>query len=183
MRVIAGSLKGSRLTSSGADVRPSSGRLREALFSILEPRILGCRFLDLYAGTGAVAIEALSRGASSAVLVEKEAGACRAIRKNLETCGVGNRSRLLRADALSAMQKMSTRGERFDLVFADPPYVYPPLPRLLKAIRKRHMLAPDGLFILERRWGEEIDTPAGLRRVRLQRYGGSGLAFFEASDA
>jgi 16S rRNA (guanine(966)-N(2))-methyltransferase RsmD len=183
VRVIAGSLKGTRLTSGGADLRPSSGRLREALFSILEPRIAGCRFLDLYAGTGAVAIEALSRGASEAVLVEKEAGACRAIRRNLEACGVGKVARLVRADALSALQKMSTRGDRFDLVFADPPYGYPPLPRLLKAIPKREVLARDGLFILERPWGEEVGTPAGLRRVRLQRYGGSGLAFFEASDA
>jgi 16S rRNA (guanine966-N2)-methyltransferase len=119
MRVIAGTYRGRRLTTPpGDDVRPTADRVREALFSILGQRVDGARVLDLFAGSGSLAIEALSRGAKSAVLVEQDRRAIDAIQANLDAIGATG-ARVARAEAVAWLQRAS--GE-FDLVFLDPPY-------------------------------------------------------------
>ncbi len=121
MRIIAGTYGGRRLTApSGSRTRPTSDRVREALFSILGARVAGARVLDLFAGSGALGIEALSRGAESAVFVDDAPAAVRAIRANLDTLGAGAEVR--RADALRFLGAAPAGGAQYDLVFLDPPY-------------------------------------------------------------
>lgn len=180
MRVIAGRFGGLRLRSpKGVEVRPSSGRLREALFSILDPRLRGASFLDLFAGIGSAGIEALSRGASRIVFVEKDARTARALAENLAACGAGAECRILRRDAFAALRELDRSGERFSIVFADPPYGGRSLPRLLRAIAGGGLLEEAGLLVVEHRAGDLPPTPEGLVPLREERYGSSALAFYE----
>jgi 16S rRNA (guanine966-N2)-methyltransferase len=121
MRVVAGLYRGRRLAAPPGDAtRPTSDRVREALFSILGPRVQDARVLDLFAGSGALGIEALSRGAASAELVDAHPAAVRAIRDNLERLGA--HARVHRADALQWLRAASRTAAQYDLVFLDPPY-------------------------------------------------------------
>jgi 16S rRNA (guanine966-N2)-methyltransferase len=122
MRVIAGSAKGIRLASVPPGVRPVSDRAREGLFSSLGGAVQGARVLDLFAGTGAVAIEALSRGAEHAVLVERDKGALQTIRENLARTGFETRARLIPSSVDRHLRSTRGAAEPFDLVFVDPPY-------------------------------------------------------------
>lgn len=122
MRVIAGSLGGRRFTApQGRGTRPTPERVREALFSSLGD-VGGLAVLDLFAGSGALAIEALSRGAASAVLVDRDRAAAAVIARNIEALGLDDRAAVLQEDALAALSSLGSSGERFDLVLIDPPY-------------------------------------------------------------
>jgi 16S rRNA (guanine966-N2)-methyltransferase len=122
MRVIAGSARGTRLGRVPAGVRPVSDRVREGLFSSLGDRLEGARVLDLYAGTGALGIEALSRGAEEAVFVDRSPDAVTAVRDNLARTGFGNRAAVRRKDVGRFLEREAAGPEGFDLVFLDPPY-------------------------------------------------------------
>jgi 16S rRNA (guanine966-N2)-methyltransferase len=146
MRVIAGSLKGRRLaTPTWEGLRPTSDKLRETLFNVLAPRIEGMRMLDGFAGTGAVGIEALSRGAAHVTFVESDARAVRLIQRNLDHCGVGDRYAIIRARFADAARMMSAGS--FSLVFLDPPYRAEDMAGVLEAATP--LVAPDGLVVLE----------------------------------
>jgi 16S rRNA (guanine966-N2)-methyltransferase len=125
MRVIAGSAKGVRLAAVPRGVRPVSDRAREGLFSSLRGEVAGASVLDLFAGTGALAIEALSRGADHAVLVERDRAALGAIRENLARTRLGGRAEVVAADVGRFVSRLEPARERFDLVLADPPYDAP----------------------------------------------------------
>ncbi|HYE95419.1 MAG TPA: 16S rRNA (guanine(966)-N(2))-methyltransferase RsmD [Rubricoccaceae bacterium] len=147
MRIIGGRFKRAALRApKGLDTRPTSDRVREALFNRLEARLdlEGTRVLDLFAGTGALGLEAISRGAASAVFVEKSEGALRVLRQNAATLGVEGACTFVRADAVAWLRRA---GGLYDLAFADPPYDLPALPDLPALIRP--ILAPGGLFALE----------------------------------
>jgi 16S rRNA (guanine966-N2)-methyltransferase len=170
VRVVAGRLGGRRLRAPrGRDTRPTSDRVREALFSMLGS-IDGARVLDLYAGSGALAIEALSRGAASATLVERDARAVGVIRANLDALRLGSdEAQLLHAPAGAALRDASRRGDTYDLVLLDPPYrdaaaLGRELSQALPAL-----LAPDARVVAEsdRRAPLELDLPV----VRERRYG------------
>ena len=123
MRVIAGSAKGRRLFApKGTETRPTSDRVKESLFNILGERVIGGAVLDLYAGSGALGIEALSRGAARAVFVDAEKAAIETIRRNVEGAGFSDRATIRRASAKTALRDLTADGERFDLIFLDPPY-------------------------------------------------------------
>ncbi|MGI5946578.1 MAG: 16S rRNA (guanine(966)-N(2))-methyltransferase RsmD [Lachnospiraceae bacterium] len=123
MRVIAGSAKRLQLkTIEGMDTRPTTDRIKETLFNMLQPEILDCSFLDLFAGSGAIGIEALSRGADEAVFVEQSPKACTCIRDNLKTTRLEDKASVLELDVLSALKRLEHRGRPFDLIFMDPPY-------------------------------------------------------------
>jgi 16S rRNA (guanine966-N2)-methyltransferase len=126
VRVIAGSAKGTRLSAVPAGVRPLSDRAREGLFSSLGPSVGGARVLDLYAGTGALGIEALSRGADRAVFVDRDRGALRVVAENLERTRLADRGRTVSAEAVAFLMRESKSDGPFDLVLADPPYDTPP---------------------------------------------------------
>ncbi len=123
MRVIAGSAKRLQLkTIEGMDTRPTTDRIKETLFNMLQPEILDCSFLDLFAGSGAIGIEALSRGAREAVFVEQNSKACGCIRDNLKTTRLEDRAQVVESEVLFALKRLENRKQPFDLIFMDPPY-------------------------------------------------------------
>lgn len=168
MRVIAGRAGGIRLARVPAGTRPVSDRAREGLFSSLGA-VDGARCLDLFAGTGAVGIEALSRGAESCTFVDSGAAAIRTIRENLSRAGLADRATVTRGDALRFLGRA---GDRFDLIFLDPPYSMARgrLRTLLEALSPR--LAPGGGFVLTRPKQSDTDViPVNYRAERRLAYG------------
>jgi 16S rRNA (guanine966-N2)-methyltransferase len=167
VRILAGRWKGRRLDVPAA-ARPTSGRAREALFSMLQDRLPGARVLDLYAGTGAVGLEAVSRGAAHAVLVEQDADPLRdaLARIHAEPSEVS----LVAAPAGEAVARLIARGERFDIVFADPPYAM--ASGAGEIARLSQLLAPGGIVVLQRDEGEaEPPSLEGLRPLQRRAYG------------
>jgi 16S rRNA (guanine(966)-N(2))-methyltransferase RsmD len=154
--------------------RPTSGRAREALFSIVQKRIPGARVLDLYSGSGAVGIEAVSRGAARAVLVEKDAGV---LRKNLARLPPAKEGEIvvLEEDAARALARLATTGVRFDLVFCDPPYGTPQDGLWAMAA---DVLSPEGIFVLQGDRFEETPSLARLTVLDRREYGRNVFFFF-----
>jgi 16S rRNA (guanine(966)-N(2))-methyltransferase RsmD len=184
MRVIAGSRKGHRLMGPDtAGLRPTSDRVKEALFSILTPRILDARFLDLYAGTGAIGIEALSRGARHVTFVESSVGARKVLNKNLEHCGfaaagsvhVGTAERFLKGKGADAS---------YDIVFADPPYDRQDGGHeLLARLEASGMIGAETVVVLEHATKAPVPAEVGrLERVRQYRYGDTTLSLFQIGE-
>jgi 16S rRNA (guanine(966)-N(2))-methyltransferase RsmD len=184
MRVIAGIYKGRRLkTLEGLNIRPTSDRLRETLFNILAPRIEGASFLDLCAGSGAVGIEAVSRGAAGAVFVESSRKAAALIGENLRHCGIREHVQVINREALTALKQLAARGSRFEICYFDPPYdsdLYSPV---IAQIARQELLAEDGLLIVEHR----RQSPLAPNYDRLRPYreviqGDSHLTFFSREE-
>jgi len=174
VRIIAGTLKGRRLRSPDWDgLRPTSDRLRETLFNVLAGRVAGARVLDGFAGTGAVGIEALSRGAAGVTFVERDRRAVALIQRNLEQCGVEGGYTMAPGDFTTALAALPADA-RFDLVLLDPPYGEATA-AVLEAAAGR--LAPGGLLVLERAARGEPPEVAGLARVRDLRASDSALTF------
>jgi 16S rRNA (guanine966-N2)-methyltransferase len=181
MRIVAGTLGGRRITAPpGTDTRPTSDRVREALFSALGPLDPQMRVLDLFAGSGALAIEALSRGAGRAVLVEKDARAAKVIQGNLEALKLpASAARVRRRDALAALKDAREAGESYDLVFLDPPYrlatgLGPELASALVPV-----LAPGARVIGESDRRTPLDLP-GMSTTFERRYGDTLLRIHTA---
>jgi 16S rRNA (guanine(966)-N(2))-methyltransferase RsmD len=175
VRIIAGLYKGRRLhVPTWTGLRPTSDKLRETLFNIVAPRIEGARVLDVYAGTGAVGLEALSRGASEVVFVERDRRAAALIRKNVELCGVRQRYTIVSGEAGDSLGRFDP-GTTFDLIFLDPPYDHPPTTDVLDAAGRR--LAGRGWLVVEHAARGAFDVPADLDRVREVRSGDSALTF------
>lgn len=171
MRVIAGEFGGRRLRAAdAADLRPTSGRVREALFSILGDAVHGAEVLDLYAGTGALALEAISRGATRATCVERGRTALRALRRNVVALGLEDRVAIVREDALAFARRCPDRETTFDGVFCDPPYAkrLEPLADALAGSWWRRFA------VVEHAAGREIDPPAGVE-VDTRRYGDTAI--------
>jgi 16S rRNA (guanine966-N2)-methyltransferase len=194
MRVIAGSLKGRRLkTPSWDGLRPTSDKLRETLFNILAPRIAGARVLDGYAGTGALGIEALSRGAAWVTLIEDDRRAQILIAENLALCGIENSYAIIRAKVARALDSLHNQPafEPFEIVLLDPPYARRTAPGCgvsgvggddLEAILTAagRVLAPAGVLVLERARRDPAPEAAGrLRHSRTVVSGDSALSFYE----
>jgi 16S rRNA (guanine966-N2)-methyltransferase len=179
MRIIAGTLKGRRLQPPNWEgLRPSSDKLRETLFNVLAPRIEGARFVDGFAGTGAVGLEALSRGAAHVTFIERDPRACRLIEENARRCGLTGGYTILRGGVVETARR-ETLGP-FDLVFLDPPYADKADKYVRDAtVAAMQWLTADGRLVLEHATREPIDTVAGARLVRTLRSGDTSLSFFE----
>jgi 16S rRNA (guanine(966)-N(2))-methyltransferase RsmD len=180
VRVIAGQFKGRRLKAPAWDgLRPTSDKLRETLFNILSPRIEGARVVDGFAGTGAVGIEALSRGAAHVRFIERDRRAAALIASNLALCGIKQGYTIECGDVVSVLRRSSGDRER-DLVLLDPPYDIDPgtVTQVLEAAAG--VLTADGLVVLERASRREPDVPAALTRMRDVVSGDSTLTFYEA---
>jgi|ERR1700739_1058872 len=185
MRVIAGIYRSRHLNSlKGMALRPTSDRLRETLFDILRDRVVGARFVDVFAGTGAVGIEALSRGATEVVFIEKYASAAALIRKNLESLEVRAGVRVLPIDALKGLEILangtSYRRELPTIVFLDPPYSNAEdYDRVLSFLGSATLLQGGDLVIAEHRRNFELPEAAkDLQRVRVLRQGDATLSFY-----
>ncbi len=162
----------------GMDVRPTSEKVREALFDILGPRVAGVAFLDLYAGTGAVGLEALSRGASAVVLVEKGARALSALRSNVERLGVGSLCRVLPVSSEKALRILAEEGGAVGVAFCDPPYADPGWPDLLRRLADFPVWVPPGILVVESAAKVLPACPAGFEAGKTYRYGDTALSVF-----
>jgi 16S rRNA (guanine(966)-N(2))-methyltransferase RsmD len=173
MRIIAGSARGRVLRSlKGLALRPTADRVRESLFSVLADRVAGARFLDLYAGAGAVGLEALSRGATHATFVESHRPAGRVIEENARLCGFEGRVRVIIAPVARALAALRGEGAAFDLIFLDPPYGRGELGAALARLGQwPEMLADNGLLIVQRSRHEKPGEVAAFEAVRSLRYG------------
>lgn len=172
VRVVAGSLRGRQVVAPpGMATRPTTDRTREATFNALVSlgAVEGARVVDLFAGSGALGIEALSRGAASCRFIERDRKALESIRTNIEHLGLSDRATVLAADVVTSV--VALRG--IDLVLADPPYDYDGWGRLLELLGP--VLSPDGVVVAES--GREIRPPAGWRVVRAKRYGRAWVTF------
>ncbi|MEO6871282.1 MAG: 16S rRNA (guanine(966)-N(2))-methyltransferase RsmD [Chthoniobacterales bacterium] len=185
MRVIAGSAGGIQLDVPKNDIRPTMDRVKAAIFSSLGDRVIGARVLDLFAGTGALGLEALSRGAASAMFVESDKRAAAAIERNSAKTSLEGRIRS--QDVFDFLTHAST-AETYDLIFADPPYDKSKLgdsftKLLLRNDRLHTRLTTEGLFILEKRPGERLPTTELWELVRQKTYGATETLFFQRRAA
>jgi 16S rRNA (guanine966-N2)-methyltransferase len=180
MRVIAGIYKGRRLkTLDGLRVRPTSDRMRETLFNVLAPRIEGTNFADICAGSGAVGIEALSRGAEYVAFIESSRKAITIIGENLRHCEIKEGVRVINRDAITAIKYLASREVKFDIIYFDPPYDSDIHSPVLWQIAKHSLLAENGIAIVEHR-RQTLLTPNydNLRPYREIVQGDSCLTFY-----
>ncbi len=180
MRVISGTYKGRRLKGpDGLELRPTGDRLKETLFNILGPRIAGAVVLDVFGGTGAIGIEALSRGATEVVFIENSPAAHRLIQNNLKLCKIETGYRILKEDAFTALRSLARRGFKAGFAFFDPPYDWTPYRDLLEITFSRELLPDDGLAIIEHyRKASLPESGDGFRRSRVVRQGDHCLSFY-----
>lgn len=181
MRVVAGKAKGRRLKSlKGENTRPTSDKVKESLFSILGGLVMNAKILDLFAGTGSLGIEALSRGAEYAVFIDNDRNSVRVINENLNQCGFFEQALVIKKDVCSALVRLSVEERGFDLVFLDPPYDTDWAEPVLDLVVEHHLLAEEALVIVESGKENEInpETPH-LTKRREAVYGNSKLTFFD----
>jgi 16S rRNA (guanine(966)-N(2))-methyltransferase RsmD len=181
MRVIAGTARGIALkTPDGLATRPTTDRVKEAMFSIIHFDLPGAKVLDLFSGTGQLGIEALSRGASSAVFIDNQETACKLIRDNIVKTKFQDKSRVIRSDYLSFLQNTQ---EKFDIIFLDPPYIEVFLENSLKLISEIDILQTNGIIVTERPLGKELflDFP-GFSRSRDYKYGNTVLTIYRKNS-
>ncbi len=188
MRVIAGTYRSRILKSlKGLALRPTSDRLRETLFNVLGPAVAGARFVDVFAGTGAVGIEALSRGAAEVVFIENHPPAVALILKNLESLGVRSGAAVFGADALRGLEMLAAKrkedGDTFDFVFLDPPYAAAEeYERVLRVLGSASFLAPGSVIIAEHYKKFDLPVHAGsLARFRILKQGDAALTFYRSA--
>jgi len=178
MRVIAGTHKGRRLLGpkDGRTIRPTSGRVKEALFSILGDRVIGASVLDLYAGTGSIGIEALSRGAARVVFVESHRDSLTSLHANLEHCGLTGRAEVFHGEAAVFLRQA---GPAFDVVFLDPPYAIDGAGSVLPSLSGSAMIRDGTIVILEHLSKRQTPPHFGpLNRIKQYRYGDTSLSLF-----
>ena len=180
MRVIGGEFKGRQLSvPGGRRIRPTSDRVREAIFDILGPAWTFQRVLDLFAGTGSLGIEALSRGAEEAVFVEQSKGALTVLKGNLKALGLKSRSWVLPLIAKRGIAVLGERGESFDLIFMDPPYGKDVVGKTLEEITRSGILASTGVIVAEHATRDRILPPPDLTLSQQRRYGDTTVSFFQ----
>lgn len=180
MRIIAGSAKGRKLISpKGDNVRPTLDSVRESLFNILAPNLEGARLLDIFAGTGALGIEGLSRGAAHCAFVDSSSQSLGIIRQNLTATGFTEKAKLLRLNAPSKLGEVARPGGPFDIIFADPPYTFDKYEKLMAAITDFDLLNEGGIVVIEHAIrGPKIEAPPSLTLSRTEKYGETALSFF-----
>ena len=183
MRIIAGEFRGRRLAAVKGRIRPTSDRVREAIFNILGPVVVEAKVLDLFAGTGALSLEALSRGAREAVLVEDQGTALGILRRNLGALGLESRTRVLPLPVSGALKKLAAQGEQFSLVFLDPPYGQGLALKTLVALQGSSLLGPETRIVVEHSQRETLPEEMGrLKLTQSRRYGDTQVAFYEVRE-
>ena len=177
MRVIAGSARGRRLIApDGVNIRPTSDRMKEDLFNILAAHISGARFLDIFCGSGAIGIEALSRGAQSAVFVDVNSTL---LMKNLTLTGFTEKATVLKNDYTSAIRELNEKHQEFDIIFMDPPYDKGFLAPAAKLISDTGLLAPTGILAAESAPDGTLPVIKDLSLYKVKRYSASVFFFFK----
>lgn len=181
MRIIGGEARGRPIRlPAGCRIRPTADRVKESLFNILNP-IEGAYFVDIYAGCGNVGLEALSRGARGSVFLERDLRLVDAIRQNLRLLGFEGRGEVIAADAEQGLRRLGQRGERFDILFADPPYDKDFFPEILTCLEGTGLMAENGVIVLQHsvRENPEKSLPRALVITDQRRYGDTLLSFLK----
>jgi len=184
MRITGGEAGGIPIKAPrGKGARPTSDKVREALFSVLGKSVTGAKALDLFAGSGALGIEALSRGAQSVVLVDNNPAACKMIAANLKAVGLAEKGEIIRADFRAALRKIGGRGDKFDLVFLDPPYGKNLLEEAAKALERHGVVSSDSIIVAEH--FKKTAPPESISDIPLSRsraYGQTCLSYYQSSN-
>jgi 16S rRNA (guanine966-N2)-methyltransferase len=180
MRIIAGSAKGTRLKMvPGKHVRPTADRVKESLFQVIGPFFAGGRVLDLFAGTGALGLEALSRGFDRGVFVDQSRTSCDIIRMNAEAAKLADRVEIYRRDARAALKMLQVKGYQFGLILLDPPYHKNLLLPALECIAGTELLEKDGIVVAEHPRDLDMDFEiASLIKIRSLSYGDTGITLY-----
>lgn len=180
MRIIAGKAKGKKLKAPpGLNTRPITDMIKEALFNIWGPKITGARFLDLFAGSGSVGIEALSRGAAEVLFVDKAAPAVRVIRENLSHCGFMEHYQVYQADVFRVLTSLGKQGEKFDLIYIDPPFDQIELfNQVMAVINDIDIMAPNAELVLRTPRKMDMISWPNLIKFQLRSYGESSLHYY-----
>jgi len=180
LRVISGSAKGKRLKApKGLDTRPITDMIKEALFNVLGSRVPDSKLLDLFAGSGSVGIEALSRGARSVVFVDNSNEAIKVVKENLNNCNFTRVYQVIRSDVFKALGLMKRHEDKFNLIYIDPPFTNEKIfNEIMKAIDGMDILEPDGIVIIRTPRRKEMPVYNKLRKYRLNHYGESSLHYY-----
>ncbi len=179
MRIIAGRCRGTQLLAPrGMDTRPTQDKVKESLFSMIQMDIPGAQVLDLFGGSGALALESISRGAESAVVVDKSREALDCIRKNVQKLRMEDEVCILNSDWTQALVKCKMDGRKFDLVFLDPPYRLTELDEMCQKIMQNGLLLPSAMLVLEHRTGISLDMPREFQLEKERTYGDTQIHFF-----
>lgn len=183
MRIVAGGARGKRLSvPPGRDVRPTSDRVREALFSSLGESVRDARVLDAFAGSGALGLEALSRGAAKATFMEAGREALAAVRSNAAGPVFEGRCEILPGDSLTGARRLAKAGRNFDIILLDPPYVSDLLARMLEVIAAGRLLAPGGCIVAEHPRDVPPTLPPGFEFTRTRNYGNTSVSFIAKAE-
>ena len=178
MRVIAGSARRLLLKApDGMDTRPTADRVKESLFNMLNPDLYGCAFLDLFSGSGAIGIEALSRGAQRAVLVDASMECAGIIKQNLEVTKLGENAEIINEDVYAAIERLGRRGNKFDIIFMDPPYAAGYYVPVMEAIKKADILAAEGYIVAESAKGVDFTAAEGFKIFKERKCGPAVMNF------
>ena len=180
MRVITGRAKGRKLKAmKGSDKRPTTDRVKESIFSVIGDKIYDADVLDLFAGTGNLGIEALSRGARSALFVDNDVQAVKIIGENLKMTHFLNRTEIWTSDVFAALRRLRALSKVFDVIFADPPYAREYGSKTRTALEESGILRKEGLFVLEHSMSEEFhDSCACFKPITQKMYGQTAVHFF-----
>jgi 16S rRNA (guanine966-N2)-methyltransferase len=183
LRVISGRLKGKKLFAlKGLSLRPTSDRVKEAIFDLLQKFPPGERVLDLFAGTGALGIEALSRGAKRAVFVEESSRSGDILRRNIEACHLDDQAEVLIREVAAGLKVLEERQGVFDLIFLDPPYGKGLADRTLRALGSSLLMSPAALIVAEHSPHEDLASISSLERIDWRKYGGTEVSFFRRKE-
>lgn len=193
MRIIAGTARGRRIfsVSKNLPVKPISDRIKQSVFDIIRPRLPGAKMLDLFAGTGNVSLEALSRGALRTVMVDREPACIKNIHRNLEHLGFSDRANVLRGDVLKPLDYLLAYSDNdgYDIIFMGPPYrdinnkMLALSQPALQNVAQARLLAPGGIIILQTHKTEEFSVPEGLEIYRVEKYGDTLVHFLREKVA
>jgi 16S rRNA (guanine(966)-N(2))-methyltransferase RsmD len=185
MRVITGSAKGKRLKAPvGLNTRPITDMIKEALFNVLGSRVIDANFLDLFAGSGSVGIEALSRGAQKVIFVDNSAEAGKVIKENLTNCGFGQGFELYRSDVFKALSLLQRQNLRFDLIYIDPPFTNEKIfNEVMETVGKADLLETDGIVVIRTPRQKHISPQFNqLTQYRISNYGESDLNYYSMHE-
>jgi hypothetical protein len=183
VRVISGSARGLKLNTPGDDrVRPTTDRVKESMFNIVQDWVYDSQVLDLFAGSGALGIEALSRGASQAVFCDNSLDSIKIIKSNIEKARVVDRSQIVSGDFKRCLRDMEAKNQSFDMIFVDPPYYKGLFEEVLDTIRSCKILKKDGIVIVEHDAKRPIGQVEGLEVYKEKKYGITMLTFYCLED-
>ncbi|SHH09454.1 16S rRNA (guanine(966)-N(2))-methyltransferase RsmD [Tepidibacter thalassicus] len=184
MRVISGSARGLKLKSpKGMDVRPTTDRVKESVFNIINNRLMDSFVLDVFSGTGSLGIEALSRGAQKCIFVDLSKESIKIIKENVQKARFDEKSEIILSDAINAINKLAARKNKFDIIFMDPPYLKNLIEPVLEEISKKNILENNGIIIVEHDTKDKLSEKINnIYMYREKKYGNTTISFFALEE-